>query len=82
MQPALKSAECVVVFQRYKLRRENLKSILLEAGLITSDSKLNEDGKDTTFETHRLRTRAACEQISLEELARVLLMLNGKRGGV
>lgn len=66
--------------QRYKLRRENLKSILLEAGLITSDSKLNEDGKDTTFETHCLRARAACEQISLEELARVLLMLNGKRG--
>lgn len=66
--------------QRYKLRRGKLKSVLLEAGLITSDSKLNEDGKDTTFETHRLRAKAASEQISLEELARVLLMLNGKRG--
>lgn len=66
--------------QRYKLRRENLKHILIDAGLITGESKLNEDGKDTTFETHRLRARAASEQISLEEFARVLLMLNGKRG--
>lgn len=66
--------------QRYKLRRGKLKSVLLEAGLITGDSKLNEDGKDTTFETHRLRAKAASEQISLKELARVLLMLNGKRG--
>lgn len=66
--------------QRYKLRRENLKSVLLEAGLIASDSKLNEDGKDTTFETYRLRSKAVSEPISLEELARVLFMLNGKRG--
>lgn len=66
--------------QRYKLRRENLISVLKENGFITDDTLLNEHGNRTTFETYRLRAKAATEEISLEELARVLLMINKKRG--
>ncbi|MCD8290609.1 MAG: type II CRISPR RNA-guided endonuclease Cas9 [Prevotella sp.] len=66
--------------QRFKLRRDNLKSILLREGWITNDTILAERGNKTTFETLRLRAKAAVEEISLEELARVLLMINKKRG--
>ncbi|HPD27375.1 MAG TPA: hypothetical protein PK673_03260, partial [Paludibacteraceae bacterium] len=66
--------------QRYKLRRENLIEILKENGFITDETILSENGNDTTFETYRLRAKAAIEEISLEELARVLLMINKKRG--
>lgn len=66
--------------QRYKLRRDNLISIMKRNGLITDDSILAENGNATTFETYRLRAKAANEEISLEELARVLLMINKKRG--
>ena len=66
--------------QRYKLRRENLISLLKKEGFITEDSVLCEKGNNTTFETRRLRAKAVTEEISLEELARVLIMLNKKRG--
>ena len=66
--------------QRYKLRRDELITKLCEAGFITNDSVLSENGNQTTFETYRLRAKAATEEISLEEFARVLLMLNKKRG--
>lgn len=66
--------------QRYKLRRENLLEILKDNKFITSDTILAEVGNRTTFETYRLRAKAADEEISLEELARVLLMINKKRG--
>ena len=66
--------------QRYKLRREELVKILKEAGFITDETILSEQGNRTTFETYRLRAKAATERISLEELARVLLMINKKRG--
>lgn len=66
--------------QRYKLRRENLLSLMKELGWIGDESCLSEDGKDTTFETYRLRSKAASEEISLMELARVFLMINKKRG--
>jgi CRISPR-associated endonuclease Csn1 len=66
--------------QRYKLRRENLIEILKENGFITDETILSENGNDTTFETYRLRAKAATEEISLEEFARVLLMINKKRG--
>ena len=66
--------------QRYKLRRENLIEILKEHGFITDDTILSENGNRTTFETYRLRAKAATEKISLEEFARVLLMINKKRG--
>ena len=66
--------------QRYKLRREELIEILKEAGFITDETILSEQGNRTTFETYRLRAKAATERISLEEFARVLLMINKKRG--
>lgn len=66
--------------QRYKMRRKFLISVLKQNGLISDETILAEDGKDTTFETYRLRAKAATEEISLEEFARVLLMLNKKRG--
>lgn len=66
--------------QRYKLRRENLIEILEENGFINKDTILSENGNYTTFETYRLRAKAATEEITLEQLARVLLMINKKRG--
>lgn len=66
--------------QRYKLRRENLISILKEHQWISDNTLLSENGNNTTFETYRLRAKAATQEITLEQFARVLLMLNKKRG--
>ena len=66
--------------QRYKLRRKNLIEVLKTEGWITDETILAEQGNHSTFQTLRLRAKAASEEISLEELARVLLMLNKKRG--
>lgn len=66
--------------QRYKLRRENLLNILKNASFITDETCLSEKGNFSTFETYRLRAKAVEESISLEQLARVLLMINKKRG--
>ncbi len=66
--------------QRYKLRREELIRILRDAGFITDGTILSENGNRTTFETYRLRSKAVTDEISLEEFARVLLMINKKRG--
>ena len=66
--------------QRYKLRRDCLVELLKANGFITDDTVLAENGNGTTFETYRLRARAATEEVTLAQLARVLLMLNKKRG--
>lgn len=66
--------------QRYKLRRDNLISLLKEQGWITDETILSEQGNNSTFETYRLRAKAATQEISLEQFARVLLMINKKRG--
>ena len=66
--------------QRYKLRRENLIEVLKNNGLINSETVLSENGNRTTFKTFRLRAKAATDEISLEDFARVLLMINKKRG--
>ncbi len=66
--------------QRYKLRRKCLLDILKANGFISDETVLAEKGNHTTFETFRLRSKAPQERITLEELARVLLMLNKKRG--
>lgn len=66
--------------QRYKLRRDALINILQQHGLIDDNTILTESGSDTTFETWKLRAKAATEEISLQEFARVLLMINNKRG--
>lgn len=66
--------------QRYKLRRKNLIEVLKREGFITDDTILSESGNKTTFETYRLRAKAAKKEVSLEELTRILLMINKKRG--
>ena len=66
--------------QRYKLRRNNLIEVLKTTGWITDATILAEHGNFSTFQTLRLRAKAAAEEISLEDLSRVLLMLNKKRG--
>ena len=66
--------------QRYKLRRDALIQLMLEEGLITNETKLAEDGKSTTHETLRIRAKSATERIELEELARVFIAINRKRG--
>lgn len=66
--------------QRYKLRREHLLKILVKNKWISEDTILAEDGRNTTFETFRLRAEAAERQLELHEVARVLLHINKKRG--
>ncbi len=65
---------------RYQLRRENLIEILIESDIINSETKLAEDGTNTTHETWQLRSKAAIERIELNQLARVFLTINKKRG--
>ena len=66
--------------QRYKARRDSLIEVLKEHKFISNNAILSENGNRTTFETYRLRAKSAREGISLEEFARVLLMINKKRG--
>ncbi len=66
--------------QRYKQRRENLIVVLKKNGIISEDSILAENDKHTTHATYALRAKAATEEIPKEAFARVLLMINKKRG--
>lgn len=66
--------------QRYKLRREHLVKCLKENHIIDEETLLCEDGNRTTFQTYRQRAIAATESIPLEDFAKVLLMINKKRG--
>ena len=66
--------------QRYKLRRKKLIDKLLHCGIINADTPLYERGNGMTFHTYRMRAKAVTERIELEDFARVLLMINKKRG--
>lgn len=66
--------------QRFKLRKENLIEILKTNAFISDETILSENGNKTTFETYKVRAKAATEKVSLEEFARILLMINRKRG--
>lgn len=66
--------------QRYKQRRKNLLEVLMQSGLINENCILAEDNKNTTHSTYAIRAKAVTEAISKEEFARVLLMVNKKRG--
>lgn len=65
---------------RYQLRKDALIKLLMENNFITDKTLLSEEGTNTTFSTYETRAKAAREKISKEELARVLLMINKKRG--
>lgn len=66
--------------QRYKHRREMLIQVLKEYNLIKDTTLLSENGNFSTFETYKLRAKAANEKVTLEEFGRILLMINKKRG--
>ena len=66
--------------QRYKLRRENLIELLTQNGLISDSTILTEVGNSSTYETYKLRSLAVIQKVELSEFARILLMLNKKRG--
>ncbi|HEV8081343.1 MAG TPA: type II CRISPR RNA-guided endonuclease Cas9 [Chitinophagaceae bacterium] len=66
--------------QRYKQRRENLLNALKQNGIINEETILAENDKDTTHNTYALRAKAASEEITKEQFACVLLMINKKRG--
>lgn len=66
--------------QRYKLRRKNLKEILLKNGIISQSTLLTEVGKNSTHSFLKIRAKSAREKVSLEEFARVLFAINKKRG--
>jgi len=65
---------------RYKLRREAVIKIFKEIGFITDDTPLTELNNNSTFSTYEVRAKAPNEKISREDFARVLLMINKKRG--
>lgn len=66
--------------QRYKQRRQNLINVLKKTGIVNENTVFAEDDKSTTHSTYALRAKAASEKVGLEEFARILLMINKKRG--
>lgn len=66
--------------QRFKLRRANLIDVLKKNNILKESDLLAEIGKNSTFQTQELRAKAAKEKIELSEFARVLLLINKKRG--
>ncbi|MEN4762778.1 type II CRISPR RNA-guided endonuclease Cas9 [Chryseobacterium sp. C39-AII1] len=65
---------------RYQDRRKNLIDALLKADMINNNSILAENGKNTTHSTYFFRAKSVVEKIEKEELARVFLAINKKRG--
>ena len=65
---------------RYKMRRTAVIEILKEIGFIDDATVFSEEGKNTTHSAYALRAKAPVEKISKGDFARVLLMINKKRG--
>lgn len=66
--------------QRFKQRRDTLLDIFRENNFIDNNYIYAEEGSTSTFSSYACRAKAATEAISGEELVKVLLMLNKKRG--
>lgn len=66
--------------QRYKMRRAHLIDVLKKHSFIHEETPLTETGKDSTHTTLAIRAKAADVPVDKESLARVLLMINKKRG--
>lgn len=62
--------------QRFKARRDDLYQVLKENGIFPSKDFFELSAK----ELYGLRAKAVSEKISLEELGRVLILLNQRRG--
>ena len=65
---------------RYKQRRDNLIAVLKENNIISDKTLLAETAKESTHSTYFIRSKAASDKIEKEAFARVLLMINKKRG--
>lgn len=65
---------------RYQLRRDRLIKILKDIDFITEDTLLTEIGSNTMFETWELRAKSITQKVEKEELARIFLAINKKRG--
>lgn len=65
---------------RYQDRRSNLIDALAKANIITKDTILAENGKNTTHSTYSFRAKSAIEKVEKEALARIFLAINKKRG--
>lgn len=63
-------------YQRFQQRRDNLYKALKEQNMFPNDTLF----KLPTYELYKLRANAVTKQISLEELGRVLILLNQRRG--
>jgi CRISPR-associated endonuclease Csn1 len=68
------------ILNRYKDRRKNLIEVLRKANVISEETVLTENGKNTTHETWGLRAKAVLERVEKDQLARILLAINKKRG--
>jgi CRISPR-associated endonuclease Csn1 len=68
------------MLDRYQLRRSNLINALSLSNIITKNTVLAEDGKNTTHSTFALRAKSATEKVEKDEFARILLAINKKRG--
>lgn len=66
--------------QRFKLRRSCLIDVLKKNNILSETDLLAEVGKNSTFQTQELRAKATKEKVELSEVARVLLLINKKRG--
>ncbi|MWB93074.1 type II CRISPR RNA-guided endonuclease Cas9 [Flavobacterium sp. GA093] len=66
--------------QRFKLRREALLGMFKKIKFIPDNFVYAEKGPFSTFSTYELRAKAALEMVTKEDLVRVLMMLNKKRG--
>lgn len=63
-------------YDRYQLRRENLTAILRELNMLPSEDLI----KLRSLDLWGLRAKACRQQISLQELGRILYHINQKRG--
>jgi CRISPR-associated endonuclease Csn1 len=62
---------------RYKLRRKQLKKLLLQHGMMPTEEMIIKIKPDALY---GLRKKGLDEQISLKEFGRILLLLNQRRG--
>lgn len=65
---------------RFKMRRSDLIKELKEISFINDKTPLTETDLDTTHDTVKLRAKAVSEKVEKDEFARILLMINKKRG--
>lgn len=66
--------------QRFKQRRNNLLAMMKAEGWIADGDVLSEEGSGSTWNTLMIRSKSADREVSLHDLAKILLSINAKRG--